>query len=566
MRSCIGNQTGREFGQETASDRTTAGRLIQDPKWTWIALFAIMAGALASYVLNFGSFQVGVYMDDAEYVVLARSLAQGLGLALTNFPHGALDTRYPPGYPLILSPIAFLLPNQIAPLQAVSVACTLLSLPLAYALLRSKGCQRGLSLMVVLLFAFNPVVVAHSSMVMSEACQFLTILLALSLFRLFVQGRDWLCIPSGFLAAFAFLVRVSSVALLLAMGLHLVLKRDYRKLFLWAMCVAAVLTPYFVHNTHVWGTPLNPVYLRQVSWSDLDVNQLTPGREDVASRLTRAMIYYVFDAIPSVLLPGTRGPKTIRVLEALHVAWAGGLGYVGLLCVMALGWWQFVRRKQFDVAEIFLVIYALLLLAWPWHLARLLYPVGLFLYLYLYVGGTTMVQWLGGWLSDRWQRGSGHAWAGRALVVATAIVVLSLHGYQLLQGIADQSPSHVPDLEAGASWIAAHTPESAVVMTSHPISRHLYTERLTVGIPCDNETAQQLLLAADTRVDYVLIAPQLVWSESLIEDECSVDVVEPILLAHPERFGLVYEDQEDLVRVYHVKPQVIPSQSSSVDQ
>ena len=138
------------------------------------------------------------------------------------------------------------------------------------------------------------------------------------------------------------------------------------------------------------------------------------------------------------------------------------------------------------------------------------------------------------------------------------LVVIPLNGYQLVRHAGERSTDHTPDLSAGACWIAEHASESAVVMTSEPIGRFLYTQRLTIDVTCDIAEAKRLLLGAKPAADYVLIAPQLEWSDSLSDDPCSVNVIEPPLLSYPERFRLVYEEPSARVRVYEVN-ETLPS-------
>src|SRR5262249_6316327 len=51
-------------------------------------------------------FHVGVFHDDAMYVVLARALATGQGYRWTNLPDAPLASHFPPGFPLVLAAIS----------------------------------------------------------------------------------------------------------------------------------------------------------------------------------------------------------------------------------------------------------------------------------------------------------------------------------------------------------------------------------------------------------------------------------------------------------------------------
>jgi len=58
------------------------------------------------YVLEFiyNDYYIGTYMDDANYIILAESIAKGHGYRQINYPT-APETRYPPVLPLVLAPL-----------------------------------------------------------------------------------------------------------------------------------------------------------------------------------------------------------------------------------------------------------------------------------------------------------------------------------------------------------------------------------------------------------------------------------------------------------------------------
>lgn len=91
------------------------------------------------YIPRLNSFQVGAYMDDANYIILAQSLARGRGFSQINLVTSPPETRYPPGFPLILAPFVRLFPNTFLPLKLLSLLFTSLSIPLLFLLLRKMA-------------------------------------------------------------------------------------------------------------------------------------------------------------------------------------------------------------------------------------------------------------------------------------------------------------------------------------------------------------------------------------------------------------------------------------------
>ena len=62
---------------------------------------------------------VGVFHDDAMYVILARSLATGQGFRYLNLPGAPIASHFPPGYPAVLSLIWRVAPRFPANLGAL---------------------------------------------------------------------------------------------------------------------------------------------------------------------------------------------------------------------------------------------------------------------------------------------------------------------------------------------------------------------------------------------------------------------------------------------------------------
>ena len=78
-----------------------------------IALWgALMVAVLWLSMRGWGSFQLGVYQDDATYTVLARSLAGGGPYGLINEPGMPSPPRFGFGFPLLLAPVVKVFPNM----------------------------------------------------------------------------------------------------------------------------------------------------------------------------------------------------------------------------------------------------------------------------------------------------------------------------------------------------------------------------------------------------------------------------------------------------------------------
>ena len=81
-----------------------------------------VATALLAVLLvwaRFDEFAVGSMADDAVYAELARSIAEGRGpvLHLGMDERSVAPTTQPSGYPLLISPVAWLFPDSLTALK-----------------------------------------------------------------------------------------------------------------------------------------------------------------------------------------------------------------------------------------------------------------------------------------------------------------------------------------------------------------------------------------------------------------------------------------------------------------
>ena len=119
-------------------------------------------------MLRFDSFQVGTFYDDAHYIVLAESLANGEGYHLINYPDKPPENNFPPGWPLLLAPLTVLFPDNYIVLKGLALAFWLASIPLIDRLLALYLKPPYLQLLMVVIVV-NHGLITSSVRVMSES-------------------------------------------------------------------------------------------------------------------------------------------------------------------------------------------------------------------------------------------------------------------------------------------------------------------------------------------------------------------------------------------------------------
>ena len=68
------------------------------------AIIAVFFAVLAVfYALAWLSPAIGLYHDDAVYLVTAKAIAAGHGYTIESLPHPIPQTKYPPLFPAVLA-------------------------------------------------------------------------------------------------------------------------------------------------------------------------------------------------------------------------------------------------------------------------------------------------------------------------------------------------------------------------------------------------------------------------------------------------------------------------------
>lgn len=204
-------------------------------QWGFYSILIVVALLLA--VKNYNSFQLGIYMDDASYAILAQSLVSSDEYGLINAPGKPQPTRYPFGFPLLLSPFPRFFPDHPDLMKLVSLFATLLNALLLFLgwphLSQSKSYWWGL--IVAALYVTSPLVVSHTRMVMSEPAFTTFVLMALILTEK-QMSRDSTSTQAfllGMIAAFALFTQSVGVVLWIAIVIRGLLTLSMNKMLKW---------------------------------------------------------------------------------------------------------------------------------------------------------------------------------------------------------------------------------------------------------------------------------------------------------------------------------------------
>jgi hypothetical protein len=498
-----------------------------------ICISAILA------LLRFNSLQIGTSYDDAHYIILAESLSSGHGYELINFPRPQLERSFPPGFPILLTPFAFLFPGNYSILKLFSLVLWLASIYLIYKLFSKRLSSPYLEILITLV-ALNPLLIGTSVTMMSESSYLFFSLLALYLFDSVGHAESVtnqetkmsgykpdLLVAVAILTFYTQLIRTIGISLAISLIIYLLLTKRFREvgITIFIFIVGTLLQSW------INGSILSTGYQSQVFNASII---------EKIGQVWSNVIGYSNEVLTSSLIPifGSR-------FDSLLANY--GLGFFLLLfniIVLLIILWGFIYTKpKLEWMHIYFIIYILGILAF-WNprvgsvKARFLIPILPFLYFYFLQG----INWVIQKISRQNAQFATRSLIGLGILLAIPLLARNLQDWR------NPIMNQITDLSVGTSWVAENAPADSIVMVNEPVPAYVYVQRKTIGYPKDG---QDLIKYLDNQgIDYIIVSPKLQSPRSLDLDLVVQNEILPTLQSSPDKFILVYENLGYNVFVY----------------
>lgn len=502
-----------------------------------IALALILVISATFGILRYNAFQVGALVDDAHYVVLAESLAGGNGFRLLNFPDAPREWAFPPGWPLLLVPIAKLFPSNYQVYKLLSFVFWLASLVLMYKLFAGRIRSPNLEFLIALV-ALNSSLIGISVSVMSEMAYLFFSLLALVVVERWNHDQEnrkhksrMLIVVVAVLAVVVQLIRTAGFSLILALMAYLLLSRRYSQAGIVAVIFIIGILPQYGLYSQNGGSLISQGYQLQVF-----SGSITERIGHVWANLR----IYLNETIPNAILP-IFTPRIKSAFVDLGMGVVPALINTLLLILMILGFALACRRPH--LSEFYFLVYFLGILNF-WNpevgpaYRRFVIPVIPFFYFYM----LQALAWFDrNMVGGRWKLAAVST-TGFVLLMASVSMVRNLQDWR------DPVREKMIDLSAGADWIAENTPVDSIIMTVDPVPRYLYAHRRTVPYPVEGGNLEEYIMT--NGIDYILVSEKL---NTFRTDELG-DYVETVLLpalkSDPGTFAMIYASAAENVWVY----------------
>jgi hypothetical protein len=502
---------------------------------------------------------LGLFHDDGIYTVVAKSLSEGSGHRIISLPSSPPQSKYPFVYSYILSWIWSLnpsFPDNILLLKAVNVFFLFAVLLLSYLFYCKNTEKPGMDAMLyIFLVGGNVVVFPFGVYPLSEVLFLALTLLALVL----CSHRGHTLLSSvriavlAVIVGLAYLTRTAGAPLILAGLLHLVISRRRRGLFIFLSILSVLIFPWILWKiSQAHNMPKSPLLFYYVTYDYSSLAFFSVWSDPAqAMQIVWGNLLYIIESINLVFL--------LDILPILKF-----LVYPFIIC----GTYISLRRHTVFFYS-FLLLYLLLILAWPWHPSRFIMPLIPLALLFLFRG----IQAVESVTAERTV--SLHTKQLIALLMRfpiLAILVLNLAWMSFyLQDFEKETtrawfgqrlPYSWDGFMETFSWIREHTNEEDVLATAYDPVYYLYTRRKAIrpwfynpqtyfypyGKPAADLGSVQEIRKELTvlGIRYLIIDPL----DGYAEKKAAAKLFDELLASYPVQPELVFTSTDGLHKVY----------------
>jgi hypothetical protein len=354
----------------------------------WPAVVTV-AAAIALGVFAMNPLPIGAFHDDARYLLLARSIAEGTGYRFVSLPGMPAGTHFPPAFPLLLAALWKVAPPFPASVMLFKLLNALLLVFAAFAAFVFARDRAGLAPWVAtgvaLAFAGSVPVLFLDGLLFSEPLFIAAMLGALIVAERAVRRPGHTAEGGNSLATLAFvaglsigavtMIRTIGIALGVGIAVTLLRRRQWRELALATAGITLFVAPWQLWTMRHGGEIpplLSGDYGTYGSWISVALHSEGIG---FLARVVEANL------------------AGFRILLVLFGTGGAVQAAVAVTLVIALGFGAARLAVRAPVSVASTVAYLLVVLIWPGTPDRFLWPVWPLLLTGLACGASEISAW-----------------------------------------------------------------------------------------------------------------------------------------------------------------------------
>lgn len=426
-----------------------------------LAALAVFAVAAASITPD----PIGIFVDDGIYTLVAKALAAGHGYRYDFLPGTPPAIHYPPVFPLLLAAVMKLtpaFPANAAVLKFINPVCFAVGTYVAVRLgTRTLGLPAAVAAAVVVVSALIAPMLMLTNVVMSEPLFFAMLAVAILVVEDAVATGGWRrAVAAGVLCALVTLVRTVGGVVLPAAVLALWMGKRRRESVIAFVASLALLAPWQVF---VWsaspGFPpeLGGMYGPYLEWL-VRAYRADPSFAWRVGVLNTETLWRTFG-----FFFAPRLPAAVQALASMAFLLFSAAGLMAL------------RRRALSLA-VFLLLYAGVVLAWPYAPVRFLGAMWPLAGLLCAAGAASVYTWLGT-----------HRRAWQRPMLAAALLLGVGHAAYAARGLANGWAGSAQRAKTAllwpqVTWAAQHADAKDLIASDAHVIISLYTGRVTVPV------------------------------------------------------------------------------------
>ncbi len=487
-------------------------------------LSLVLFSFISSGILHF-STELSTIGDNAQFVVLGQSLAEGSGYKTISHPKPSVHTKYPFGFPAL---IALFYPVLHLHYLGYKIVVFLFSIATLYFLFKwLESDTLPLLFSFLLLIALNLKLIEYSSLILSETPFLFFVILGFYQFKKFDKFKTSHHFIFGMLIwGIAYYIRTIGIVLFPSLFLYLLIRKEYKWLIVSVLMTLTIIAPWQLWIKAHGGTS----YLVGLQLKNPHLGKITVS-EIFSQRIPLNFRGYFLTFIPETLFPVFKAqPFMLR-------DWFGGILTLNVLAGFIIDF-----RKKWDLKGWYFLGTLGVVLLWPevWMSERFLFGI-IPLIVFYFIRFNE-------WFIKKFVK---HAnLQNNLFVLITTIYLTTLIALQF--NFKNPQTHYNPDwvnYKRSVLWLKNNTPANAVIVCRKPYLAYLWSGKKTLGIPASFNKKKIYRRFNDAGVTH-LIFDSFYWTST------TKRYLGPLIQKNRADFSMVYALKNPPTYVFEFKPTV----------